>query len=172
MAASVARAIPSATFSNLAHLLPALLSAAWLLGVRDCSSRVVRALAADVRSGAGSSPLREGREVEALRRLERVTGIRNQIGMLLSRASFEPGIFGIARPVLAWPEGTSERLADAHLEAILAHELWHVRRRDNLAAAVHIGGWKPSSGSTRSFGGWGRAWRTNANGLATKRSWA
>jgi bla regulator protein blaR1 len=58
--------------------------------------------------------------------------------MLLSRACLEPGIFGIARPVLVWPAGISERLPDAHLEAILAHELWHVRRRDNLAAAVHM----------------------------------
>ena len=27
---------------------------------------------------------------------------------------------------------------DAHLEAIVAHEVWHVRRRDNLAAAMHM----------------------------------
>ena len=85
-----------------------------------------------------AQPLREGREVEALRRLERTGGIRNRIEMLLSRASLEPGIFGIARPVLIWPEGISEHLEDAHLEAILAHELWHVRRRDNLAAAIHM----------------------------------
>ncbi|PYU78030.1 MAG: hypothetical protein DMG50_28965 [Acidobacteria bacterium] len=32
----------------------------------------------------------------------------------------------------------SERLDDAHLEAILAHELWHVRRRDNLVATMHM----------------------------------
>jgi hypothetical protein len=58
--------------------------------------------------------------------------------MLLSRTSLEPGIFGIFRPVLVWPQGISERLEDAHLEAVLAHELWHVRRRDNLADAVHM----------------------------------
>src|SRR5437762_8078013 len=26
----------------------------------------------------------------------------------------------------------------SHLEAILAHELWHVRRRDNLVATMHM----------------------------------
>ena len=41
-------------------------------------------------------------------------------------------------PVLLWPEGLSERLDDAHLEAVIAHELCHVRRRDNLAAAIHM----------------------------------
>ncbi len=58
--------------------------------------------------------------------------------MLLSRTMLEPGIFGMLSPVLVWPKGISERLENAHLEAILAHELWHVRRRDNLAAAMHM----------------------------------
>src|SRR5207248_8552793 len=67
-----------------------------------------------------------------------ITGMQQRIELLSSRASLEPGIFGIAQPVLVWPEGISERLDDAHLEVILAHELWHVRRRDNLAAALHM----------------------------------
>ena len=83
-------------------------------------------------------PLREGREVEALRRIECITGMQQRIELLSSRAPLEPGIFGIAQPVLVWPEGISERLDDAHLEAILAHELWHVRRRDNLVATMHM----------------------------------
>jgi uncharacterized protein (TIGR03435 family) len=36
------------------------------------------------------------------------------------------------------PEGITEHLAPAQLQAVLAHELCHVRRRDNLAAAVHM----------------------------------
>jgi uncharacterized protein (TIGR03435 family) len=76
--------------------------------------------------------------VEVLRRIERTGGVRKPIEILLSQASLEPGIFGISRPVLVWPYGISERLEDAHLEAIIAHELWHVRRRDNLAAAIHM----------------------------------
>jgi bla regulator protein BlaR1 len=81
---------------------------------------------------------KEGREAESLRRVERSVGLRREIPLLLSHDSREPGIFGIARPVLIWPQGISERLEDAHLESILAHELWHVRRRDNLAAAIHM----------------------------------
>jgi beta-lactamase regulating signal transducer with metallopeptidase domain len=83
-------------------------------------------------------PLQEGREVEALRRMERVGGVRRRIEMFLCAASLEPGIFGIGHPVLVWPEGISRYLEDAHLEAILAHEVWHVRRHDNLAAAMHM----------------------------------
>jgi uncharacterized protein (TIGR03435 family) len=82
--------------------------------------------------------LRDGREVEALRRVENLAGVRKPIDVLLSPTSLEPGIFGIVRPVLVWPAGISEHLQDAHLEAILAHEMEHVRRQDNLAAAVHM----------------------------------
>ncbi|HKV80407.1 MAG TPA: M56 family metallopeptidase [Candidatus Sulfotelmatobacter sp.] len=85
-----------------------------------------------------ATPLSQGREIEALRRMERIGGIRRPIDMLLSRTSLEPGIFGIARPVLFWPEGISQHLDDAHLEAVFAHEIWHVRRRDNLFAALHM----------------------------------
>jgi uncharacterized protein (TIGR03435 family) len=50
----------------------------------------------------------------------------------------EPGVFGVFRPILLLPEGIGARLNEAQLEAILAHELCHVRRRDNLTAAIHM----------------------------------
>ena len=50
----------------------------------------------------------------------------------------EPGIFGVFRPRLIWPRRLSERLEDEHMEAIVAHELVHVRRRDNLTAMLHM----------------------------------
>ena len=60
------------------------------------------------------------------------------VPVLSSAAMLEPGVFGIFRPVLLLPEGIVDRLTPAHLEAIMAHELCHVRRRDNLAAAIHM----------------------------------
>ena len=124
--------------SGLADMLPALLAAGWV-----CGSVVVlvvwllryRKISAALRHAV---PLREGREVEALDRLASVGGVRKKIDIFLSRASLEPGVLGIARPALVWPEGISDRLEDAHLDAILAHEVWHVRRHDNLAAMVHM----------------------------------
>jgi bla regulator protein blaR1 len=50
----------------------------------------------------------------------------------------EPGIFGIFRPVLLLPDGIEDRLDREQLDAILAHELCHVRRRDNLTATIHM----------------------------------
>jgi uncharacterized protein (TIGR03435 family) len=128
-----------ATFSpGLIHLLPFVLVATWFCGfltVLLVWRLRWRRITAIIRNAL---PLDRGREVEALRRLERRGGMRKPLAMRLSRASLEPGIFGIARPVLIWPEGVSERLEDGQLEAILAHELWHARRRDNLAAALHM----------------------------------
>lgn len=118
--------------------LPAILVAAWACGfaaVLMIWFAHWRRVSAGIRSAA---PLQEGREVEALRRLEQAGGIRRKIEIFLSCASLEPGILGIVKPVLVWPHGISDRLEDAHLEAILAHEVWHVRRNDNLAAAVHM----------------------------------
>ncbi len=83
-------------------------------------------------------PVDGGREVEALRRVSSAAGLRRPVPLLCSQERMEPGIFGIGRPVLLWPAGISEHLDDAHIEAILAHEMQHVRRRDNLAALLHM----------------------------------
>jgi bla regulator protein BlaR1 len=80
----------------------------------------------------------QGREVEILRRLESAAGIGKKIVVARSLEMMEPGIFGIFHPVLLWPERLSERLDDDQIYAILAHELMHVRRNDNLSAALHM----------------------------------
>lgn len=50
----------------------------------------------------------------------------------------EPGIWGIFRPVLLLPEGILERLTPEQWESIVAHELCHVRHRDNLVGAIQM----------------------------------
>ncbi len=55
-----------------------------------------------------------------------------------STSLIEPGVFGIFRPVLLLPAGIAERLTPEQLRAILAHELSHVRRRDNLTGSLHM----------------------------------
>ncbi|HEX4278105.1 MAG TPA: M56 family metallopeptidase [Bryobacteraceae bacterium] len=55
-----------------------------------------------------------------------------------SATAIEPGVFGIFRPVLLLPEGITESLTPAQLQTILAHEMCHVRSRDNLATVVQM----------------------------------
>jgi uncharacterized protein (TIGR03435 family) len=90
-----------------------------------------RRLAQAVRAGA---PVASGRTFEALARL----GPSIALPIVSSGTSLEPGVFGIVRPVLLWPRDIDSRLDEAQVRAILAHELAHVRRRDNLTAAVHM----------------------------------
>ena len=71
-------------------------------------------------------------------RLSRAEGQVGDLSYLVSSTRMEPGVFGIFRPVLLLPEGITERLTSAQLEAIVAHELCHVRRRDNLTGAIHM----------------------------------
>jgi TonB family protein len=53
-------------------------------------------------------------------------------------AQIEPGVVGILRTALLLPEGLEAHLSPEQLEAVLAHELCHIRRRDNLTAAIHM----------------------------------
>jgi len=50
----------------------------------------------------------------------------------------EPGLAGILRPVILIPECLTQKLSQTEFDAVLAHELCHLRRRDNLAALVHM----------------------------------
>jgi uncharacterized protein (TIGR03435 family) len=117
-----------------ASLLPVLFLGVWLSG---CAAVLLawwlrwRRVTAAVRDGARQAA---GRELEILRRLEP----RKQIELIFSRAFIEPGLFGIFRPVLLWPAGISDRLTEKQVEAIIAHELCHAQRRDNLAALIHM----------------------------------
>src|ERR1700678_435703 len=131
--------VNTASAAYLLTLLPRLIAALWLCGLVTVlilwSVRWRRVAAAVNRA----TPADQGREVDALRQLEKIGGVPRPVTLLLSRESaMEPGIFGIVRPVLLWPATISEHLQDSHLRAILAHEVSHVRRRDNLASAMHM----------------------------------
>jgi uncharacterized protein (TIGR03435 family) len=60
------------------------------------------------------------------------------IPVLSSPSILEPGVFGVFHPVLLLPDGIRDRLTPAELHAVLAHELCHVCRRDNLWAFMHM----------------------------------
>lgn len=60
------------------------------------------------------------------------------VPVLVTPMHMEPGVFGIIRPVILLPHGIRERLSSAQFDAILAHELCHVRRRDNLFGILHM----------------------------------
>jgi len=119
VAVSIAPAVSHVSWTGW---IPSVLSALWVIGfliVVTSWWRRWRDLRAVLRD---ASPLR----------------LPNGIEALTSPEFGEPGVYGIRRPVLLLPTGIVDELTSAQLEAILAHELCHIRRRDNLAAAIHM----------------------------------
>ncbi len=82
--------------------------------------------------------LRRWLHIRATQRTATLLDLNLPIPVLSSSAKIEPGVFGIRKPVLLLPEGIAERLTPDQLEAVLAHELCHFRRRDNLTGAIHM----------------------------------
>jgi uncharacterized protein (TIGR03435 family) len=127
----VSRALPGPSATTLRrhadqpaseNTLPAILFSVWLCGFTTVA----------VFYG------RRWRRVSLAQRQSSALDLPAPIQILSSPALFEPAVFGILRPVLLLPEGITERLTHEQLMAILTHELCHVRRRDNLAAALHM----------------------------------
>jgi len=54
------------------------------------------------------------------------------------QTNIEPGVVGVARPVLLLPHGIAQSIEPQQLRAIVAHEVEHVRRHDNLTAAIFM----------------------------------
>ncbi len=135
---SASPAHPATLLYRLHSALPLLIAAVWLAGtiivllVWLARWRQVRAMLRH------AVPASSCRELHLLRQLQSAPGLSNSLPLRLSSDLMEPGIFGIIHPVLLWPSQLSPHLTDAHIETILAHELMHLRRRDNLAAALHM----------------------------------
>ena len=81
---------------------------------------------------------REWRSVRRIIRAASPLRLKIPVTALSTAARIEPGVVGILRPVLLLPEGITERLTKEQLDAVLVHEMCHVRRRDNLAALIHM----------------------------------
>lgn len=71
-------------------------------------------------------------------RLSRPLPMDAPIPVRSSPGLLEPGLVGIVNPVLLLPHGLVEQLAPGEFQMILAHELCHLRRRDNLTYAMHL----------------------------------
>jgi bla regulator protein blaR1 len=78
------------------------------------------------------------RSVYAIKRAAHELPLSQAIPVLSSNTTMEPGIFGIIRPVLLLPQDIWNKLTPTQFDTIVAHELCHLRYRDNLTAAIHM----------------------------------
>jgi uncharacterized protein (TIGR03435 family) len=81
---------------------------------------------------------RKSQPLAAARRAAIPANFAAPIPVLSTPILIEPGVHGLFRPVLLLPQGLETHLSKEQIDAILAHELAHVARRDNLTAALHM----------------------------------
>ena len=128
----------SSSIPSVRGATSAFLISVWLLGVLAVLARWAwqwQRVATDARQ---SPPIVDGVVHDTLRRIEREQGIDPPTAVVASSRSIEPGVLGIRNPVLIWPRHLTAGLSDAHIDAILAHEICHIARRDNLLASVQM----------------------------------
>jgi len=101
--------------------------AAILLGAWACGFMVVALMR-----------LREWRRIRAAVQMSTRVDLAAPVPVRSAPGLLEPGVVGLFRPVLLLPAGIEGRLTPPQLAAVMAHELSHVRRRDNLTSAIHM----------------------------------
>lgn len=82
--------------------------------------------------------LRGWARVRAAVRASSPAGIPAAVEVRSAPGLLEPGVVGVFRQILLLPDGIEEKLTKVQLDAVLAHELCHTRRRDNLSSAIHM----------------------------------
>src|SRR5215831_18646038 len=104
-----------------------ILPAVWaggFLAIVLIRGRLWRRIRRVVRTG---TPLElPGMEIPVVLQVRSVTGL------------LEPGVAGVWRPTLLLPADLRDHLTSSQLRALIAHEVTHIRRRDNLTAAIHM----------------------------------
>jgi bla regulator protein blaR1 len=88
--------------------------------------------------GIGVSWYVRWRRIRAVVKAGSVVQLDLPVETIVCQGSVEPGVFGVFRPVLMLLYGLSERLTPTHLDAVIAHELCHLRHRDNFVAAIQM----------------------------------
>jgi beta-lactamase regulating signal transducer with metallopeptidase domain len=106
--------------------------AAWLIGVCVCGVWVAGGWWQTRRLRRLDEAVSSWRVCSSARVLARRMGCYAAVRVVDSAAVLAPMTIGVIRPVILIPAATLIRISPAHLEAIIAHELAHVRRLDAL----------------------------------------
>jgi TonB family protein len=110
----------------------------WLVGVAVCFARWGwrrRRFAAVALAG---EKVEVGREAEMLDDLKSRLNVGRRVGLVVSSNFAEPVVWRALRPLIVLPRGLAERLSDGELESVLKHELFHVKRFDNMFGSLQM----------------------------------
>jgi uncharacterized protein (TIGR03435 family) len=109
----------------------------WFAGVLLFSVRLLSGALRTVTLKHRASPADEGLRA-MVDRLRGRLGITRRVDLLTGVNSDGPGAFGWLRPVILLPPATLMGLTPQQLEAVLAHELAHIRRHDYLVNVLQL----------------------------------
>ncbi len=91
-----------------------------------------------LRDVRGSETITDVRAWEKLCAAQSRLKVKTKIRLIVSSRVNEPGVWGVWRSLILLPAGLAERLTDVELEALMLHELLHVKRRDNLVSHAQM----------------------------------
>jgi beta-lactamase regulating signal transducer with metallopeptidase domain len=107
----------------------------WLAGFLWALGRWIGRLATHSIPGTAASTA----EIELLDRLRKTAGVRGPVALRHSARPLAPGLAGFWKPVIVIQENLATELEAGEFQAVLLHELAHVRRADNFwSAAAHV----------------------------------
>lgn len=141
---AVGRWVPVASAADLVVPAPSpaghpevlcLASLLWAAGFAWTAGALVRRQVALARLLMSARPVTGGPTHEAMRRLRR-SRLVPAVRLMEAHQAAHLGTAGILRPVILVPHALARVLEPAELDAILEHELAHVRRRDPLVDAL------------------------------------
>lgn len=104
----------------------------WAAGVCVMLARMFRALAGAARLKRDATEIDDFAITELFGQLCKRMNMRGKIRLAASKTLVNPGVIGFFRPVLLIPLSILSEISPDDLQAILAHELAHIRRLDYL----------------------------------------
>ncbi|WP_026953158.1 M56 family metallopeptidase [Algoriphagus mannitolivorans] len=104
----------------------------WFLGALLFLVRLLNSLSEIRLLKKTSSPVSDFELEKVMYRLVGKLNITRDVKLKISRRAISPLTFGTLKPIILLPAGLVFQLSPAQLEAILAHELAHVKRNDYL----------------------------------------
>ncbi|MCA9312149.1 MAG: M48 family metalloprotease, partial [Phycisphaerales bacterium] len=104
----------------------------WLLGVGFCTARLAWHWECARRLSSGADGVVPASWLAHFERVRRTLGIGGHVRLVGSTKAVSPMVVGWLKPVVIVPMSAFTALTPAQLEAVMAHELSHIRRCDHL----------------------------------------